>query len=103
MPQTDRAEDETFKGCSTLGTVALNPRLCRVCGFEAEDEPWGPDGTIPTFDYCPCCGVEWGYQDSSEAGIAMYRAKWIGQGARWSDSKVEGDGMTTEARLARLS
>ena len=37
---------------------------CRVCGLLSSDPPWGYDGVSPTFDFCPCCGVEFGYEDA---------------------------------------
>ena len=37
---------------------------CRVCGWYMEGYlPYGEDGSLPTFDMCDCCGVEFGYQD----------------------------------------
>ena len=86
--------------------------LCPVCGWESAAEPWGPDGRAPTFDPCDCCGVEWGYQDSSEQGTRNYREKWLATGANWSSPRwrwtnpkwrgVQPDGLTTRQRLDRI-
>lgn len=59
--------------------------ICRVCGFEDEDPPWGLDGRTPTFDSCVCCGIEHGYQDVLPAGAARARAMWLGAGAVWRE------------------
>lgn len=61
---------------------------CRVCGYKSEDPPWGIDGRSPLYDFCPCCGVEHGYQDSSLAGARRYRAEWIAAGAKWEEANA---------------
>ncbi|KTR95394.1 hypothetical protein NS220_06265 [Microbacterium testaceum] len=43
--------------------------LCRVCGYFSEEPPWGLDRSCLTYEYCPCCGVEWGYQASLCGGL----------------------------------
>ena len=45
--------------------------------------PLGADGKTPLFDYCLCCGVEFGYQDATPAGVWKYRAQWIAKGGEW--------------------
>ncbi|MFW2513982.1 hypothetical protein ACNI3K_09410 [Demequina sp. SO4-13] len=59
---------------------------CRVCGLELPEPPWGFDGNTPDYDYCPCCGVEFGYQDATPAGARRFRAKWLVNGAQWASS-----------------
>jgi len=54
-----------------------NKSFCRVCGYNNLEPPWGDDGKSPTYDYCPCCGVEFGYQDACIEGIKSYRKKWL--------------------------
>lgn len=50
--------------------------FCRVCGFDcAPLLPWGEDGLSPSYCICQKCGVEFGYEDASEAGIIKYREK----------------------------
>jgi len=37
---------------------------CPICGFPDLDEPpYDSDGENPSFDICPCCGIEFGYED----------------------------------------
>ncbi|WP_407906848.1 hypothetical protein [Escherichia coli] len=43
--------------------------VCRVCGAEQPEAPWGDDGETPTYDICNCCGVEFGYEDSTVQSI----------------------------------
>jgi hypothetical protein len=73
--------------------------LCRVCGFWSDEPPWGDDGRSPSFEYCPCCGVEWGYQDLLPSAAERFRATWLAEGAPWQDRKVPADGLTTDERL----
>jgi hypothetical protein len=56
---------------------------CRVCGLAQASPPWGEDGQTPLFEHCPCCGVEWGYQDATPLGARRFRESWIRKGARW--------------------
>ncbi len=43
-----------------------NPlHCCRVCGLDHEYFIWGSEGHLPTFDICECCGVEFGYGDTT--------------------------------------
>jgi hypothetical protein len=57
---------------------------CRVCGYRNPDPPWGEDGVCPTSTYCPCCGVEFGYQDSSPQSARWFRDHWLAGGALWA-------------------
>lgn len=55
---------------------------CRVCGYDFINWfPWGETGLDPTFGICPCCGVEFGYEDSSIEGITSHRKRWLSKGA----------------------
>ena len=75
---------------------------CRVCGYKTEDPPWGNDGRTPLFDFCPCCGVEHGYQDSSPAGSRRYRAEWIAAGAKWEESVNRPEGWDLSEQLRHV-
>jgi hypothetical protein len=58
---------------------------CRVCGLRQETPPWGPEGHTPLFEHCPCCGVEFGYQDATPTGARRFRSQWIESGAAWAE------------------
>jgi len=62
-----------------------DPFRCSVCGYRLDTPPWGIDGKNPTFDFCPCCGVQFGYQDCLQAAVEKQRARWLAGGARWSE------------------
>lgn len=65
--------------------------LCKVCGLDLGEDyfSWGVDGRTPTFDFCPCCGVEFGYQDATEKAIVNFRAQWISKGCTWDEPHLK--------------
>lgn len=65
--------------------------LCRVCGLEQSEPPWGEDGRSPTYGFCPCCGVEFGYGDASLVAIRTHREKWLSTGAKWDSPGLRPD------------
>ena len=64
---------------------------CRVCGLYNETPPWGEDGLTPTYEICPCCGVESGNEDFTPESTKLYRDKWINHGAKWFDPDEKQD------------
>lgn len=51
----------------------MEEHFCRICGLYSEDKPWGEDGHCPTYDICPCCGCEFGYEDYTVESAINYR------------------------------
>jgi hypothetical protein len=76
--------------------------LCRVCGLEFEERPWGDDGKCPTFEICPCCGVEAGYEDAHPDALIRFRDAWLAGGAQWSEPKERPEGWSLEEQLQRI-
>lgn len=78
-------------------------RICRVCGFSSGDYfPFGEDGLTPLFDFCACCGVEHGYQDSTLAGVEKYRAQWIASGYKWESPNLKPENWNAENQLKQV-
>ena len=75
---------------------------CRVCGLRQSMPPWGRDGQSPTFDYCACCGVEFGYQDSNAEGVRRARARWLEGDAEWAEPDKRPPGWKLERQLTRI-
>ncbi len=75
---------------------------CRACGWLLPDPPWGADGRTPLYEFCPCCGVEFGYQDATPAGARRYRQQWLAGGAGWHDPKRRPDGWSAEEQLTKV-
>lgn len=74
---------------------------CRVCGYYTDFLIWGEDGRTASFGICPCCEVEWGYEDALPEGARAYREAWLTAGATWAQPE-EHDGLTTEERLEHV-
>lgn len=60
---------------------------CRVCGYGLSSPPWGEDGSTPTWEICPCCGTEFGYEDCTPASARRKRNQWILNGKKWFENK----------------
>lgn len=75
---------------------------CRVCGLRYNSPPWGVDGLTPTFEVCDCCGVEFGYEDSTLSGIRNYRENWVENGAEWSNPKLKPPDWNLEKQLKNV-
>jgi hypothetical protein len=75
---------------------------CRVCGYKSESPPWGADGHTPLYDFCPCCGVEHGYQDATLAGARKFRTAWISSGAAWDMPSAKPDGWILDEQLSNV-
>ncbi|WP_244269261.1 hypothetical protein [Pantoea septica] len=76
--------------------------ICRACGAEQLDAPWGDDGESPTYDICDCCGIEFGYEDSTLEGVKKYRTKWLGDGAKWHNKKTEPENWSVIEQLSSI-
>ncbi len=63
--------------------------FCRVCGYDFGDfSPWeGPNGDVPSYVICSCCGAEAGYGDERLEKIRYHRKKWIENGYKWFAKK----------------
>jgi hypothetical protein len=75
---------------------------CRVCGLRLDFPPWGEDGKSPTYEYCPCCGVEFGYGDATIEAIRTWRQRWLESGARWAEPEKKPPHWSLEDQLAEI-
>ena len=75
---------------------------CRVCGLLLESPPWGDDGQTPLFEYCPCCGVEWGYPDATPEGARSFREKWLQRGGEWDSPDLRPSDWDRDKQLAAI-
>ncbi|HFT8656195.1 MAG: hypothetical protein E7D37_04275 [Enterobacter cloacae] len=76
--------------------------VCRVCGAEQLDPPWGEDSQIPNYDICDCCGVEFGYEDMNLESIKRYRQKWLDSGANWFRKKNKPESWSLDRQLQNI-
>lgn len=73
--------------------------ICRICGYRLKFKIWGEDGKSPSYEICPCCGVEFGCDDYSPEAIKVYREKWIKSGAKWFNPNMMPNNWSLEKQL----
>jgi hypothetical protein len=76
---------------------------CKVCGALQSEPPWGGDGKSPTYDYCPCCGVEFGYGDASPVAVQRWCEKWLANGAKWTEPQKMPENWNVQDQLNYVS
>jgi hypothetical protein len=62
---------------------------CPACGFPLGFEPWS--GESPSDEICPCCGIQFGYNDAAFGNPQRrselhenWRKQWTAKGMPWS-------------------
>ncbi|MBB3644210.1 putative amidophosphoribosyltransferase [Rhizobium sp. BK619] len=75
---------------------------CRVCGYELSAPPWGDDGNSPTWEICPCCGTEFGYEDCTPASARNKRQQWISGGMKWFNQKEKPENWSFEEQVMNV-
>jgi hypothetical protein len=55
---------------------------CPVCGYPHLSEPAYDESGCASFEICPSCGTEFGYDDATKS-IETLRQEWLDAGARW--------------------
>jgi len=79
-----------------------NTHECRVCGYYSEDYPWGEDGKSPTYQICPCCGVQFGVKDITPDEIQNERELWVKSKYKWFNSEMKPVGWSFEEQLKNI-
>jgi hypothetical protein len=85
---------------SRVARTDMPQNVCPVCGWDQLDEaPY--DGGAASFTICPCCGVEYGYDDATTTHEQL-RARWLSEGMKWwSTGTPPPEGWSAEEQLAR--
>ncbi len=57
---------------------------CPICGCHELEKPPRSPTTGGSYEICPCCGFEFGYDDDDQ-GIsdAEWRRRWVAKDMRW--------------------
>lgn len=79
-----------------------NTHECRVCGYHNNDYPWGEDGNSPSYQICPCCGVQYGVKDITPEEIQNERKLWVKNKYKWFDSNLKPSGWSSEEQLKNI-
>lgn len=81
----------------------MDKYICHVCGYPNLDEPpRSKDGNVPSFDICDCCGIEFGYEDTTEENVKNYRKKWIDSGGEWFCKDLRPDNWSMREQLKNI-
>lgn len=69
-------------------------KTCPVCGYELGFEPW--DGISSSDEICPCCYIQFGYDDVAGGDLnkrnliyEKWRVHWIKEGMLWKSKGVK--------------
>jgi transcription elongation factor Elf1 len=58
--------------------------ICPVCGFDGLSEPPYDKQNQPSYEVCPCCGFEFGFDEQQTSDkYNVFRSTWIKNGAEW--------------------
>lgn len=75
---------------------------CRVCGLLHPEPPWGLSGNDPSYEICPCCGVEFGYEDCTKIGVLSYRKRWLDSGGHWKFKKLQPSDWNMDEQMSQI-
>jgi hypothetical protein len=76
--------------------------ICRICGLLQDEEIWGEDGKILSFNICNCCGSEFGYEDFQLFAVKLNRERWMQKGCPWNNPKFKPETWSIEEQLAQI-
>lgn len=64
--------------------------LCPVCGYnQLHEAPYGKHDE-PSFEICPCCGFEFGFDGKKDGkNFKSFRKDWIKAGSPWFIEKLK--------------
>jgi hypothetical protein len=72
---------------------------CSVCGYADLTEPPYDEHGCASFEICPSCGTEFGYDDATKP-VEQLRQEWLDRGANWwSESSRPPDGWSGVRQL----
>lgn len=75
---------------------------CRVCGYRLPFYTWGRDNKSPTFELCPCCGVQFGVMDETPLLASQERQRWLSEGMPWFQKDQKPENWQPEEQLAQI-
>lgn len=76
---------------------------CPICGYNKLNEPPYDEHNCASFEICPCCGFEFGYDDNDQGDtFEQYRGKWILNGAKWFNNNKKPKNWILEEQLKNI-
>jgi rubredoxin len=78
----------------------MNKHICSICGYpELEQPARDPTTGVPSYDVCPSCGCEIGYDDVTPKEKERYRRDWTKKGAAWFKEELKPAGWSLKKQL----
>jgi hypothetical protein len=77
----------------------LDKYICHVCGYPNLDE----QPLLESHNICPCCGVEYGYEDCKFVSYKKFKNDWIASGAKWFDQELKPSDWDLEKQLENIN
>ena len=66
---------------------------CPVCGYDLGFAAW--EGSSPSDEICPCCGIQYGYDDAAGGDVAKryliyneWRSCWVRKKMPWQSKGI---------------
>jgi hypothetical protein len=76
--------------------------ICPICGYpNLLEPPCDPSGAA-SFEICPCCGGELGYNNATIKGLEIYRNQWLATGAHWFDESLRPVNWDIQKQLSNI-
>jgi hypothetical protein len=98
---TERMEPVPFALSGGAIVTSAMEKVCRVCGFDDNDERWSSSGS-PNYVICPCCAAESGVDDTTARMVRAYRGRWAKEGYPWFEKGQRPDPWSAEAQIASV-
>src|ERR1700678_4028583 len=83
----------------TTSMHSSNPFTCPVCGFTGLTEAPYDEHGCASFEICPSCGTEFGYDDANRSHEDLRKA-WLAAGKTWWSQTIKPPIETGEGAVA---
>ncbi|MEW9702988.1 hypothetical protein [Paenibacillus sp. SI8] len=78
--------------------------ICTLCGYSnLKFAPWTQKGLSPSYEICPCCGVEFGVDDINKAAYEIYKKEWFESGNKWFMESKKPNNWNLQDQLKKIS
>jgi hypothetical protein len=76
--------------------------ICPICGYRGLHKPPYDCFGDASFEICPSCGNEFGYDDATRTHVDL-RNEWISKGMNWWDKATRPPGWNPVQQLRLLT
>jgi hypothetical protein len=84
--------------------VIYEAMWCPACGFQLDFKPW--EETSASFEICPSCGIQFGYDDAGPDDRRTYydqwRHNWQAGGSKWWSKRPCPSNFDASRQIERL-